>query len=68
MISQIVTEQQLIPAPPPAEGEAADLGGAIYEFEPDEETILARLLPQATWRSRSIARCWKVPPASTARA
>ena len=47
VISQIVTEQQIIPAPPPPEGETVDLGGAIYEFEPDEETILTRLLPQA---------------------
>src|ERR1700749_3792970 len=47
VIAQIVTEQQLIPAPPPPEGEAIDLGGASYDFEPDEETILARLLPQA---------------------
>ena len=46
VISQVVTEQQIIPAPPP-EGESADLGGAIYEFEPDEETILSKLLPQA---------------------
>ena len=23
------------------------MGGAVYEFEPDEETILAKLLPQA---------------------
>ncbi len=46
VIAQIVTEQQLIPAPPPPEGETPDVGGAIYEFEPDEETILARLLPQ----------------------
>ncbi len=48
VIAQIVTEQRLIPAPPPpgqAEATAA-LGGASYEFEPDEETILARLLPQ----------------------
>jgi F-type H+-transporting ATPase subunit gamma len=47
VISQVVTEQQVIPAPPTPESEAVDLGGAIYEFEPDEETILARLLPQA---------------------
>jgi F-type H+-transporting ATPase subunit gamma len=47
VISQIVTEQQIIPAPPPPEGESEDLGGAIYDFEPDEETILTRLLPQA---------------------
>jgi len=47
VISQIVTEQQLIPAPPAPAGEAEDLGGATYEFEPDEETILERLLPQA---------------------
>jgi F-type H+-transporting ATPase subunit gamma len=47
VISQIVTEQQVIPAPPPPEGETTDASGAIYEFEPDEETILAKLLPQA---------------------
>jgi len=47
VISQIVTEQQLVPIPPPPEGQTVDLGGAAYEFEPDEETILARLLPQA---------------------
>jgi len=48
VISQVVTEQQLIPLPMPAnENEQADTGPrAIYEFEPDEETILARLLPQ----------------------
>src|SRR5882757_5081287 len=47
VISQVVTEQQIIPAPPPPAGEAVDTSGAIYEFEPDEETILAKLLPQA---------------------
>ncbi|MGD0108726.1 MAG: F0F1 ATP synthase subunit gamma [Rhodopila sp.] len=47
VISQVVTEQQIIPAPPPAEGETIDTSGAMYEFEPDEETILAKLLPQA---------------------
>jgi F-type H+-transporting ATPase subunit gamma len=47
VISQVVTERQVIPAPPPPEGETVDMGGAIYDFEPDEETILARLLPQA---------------------
>jgi F-type H+-transporting ATPase subunit gamma len=47
VISQAVTEQQLVPAPVPEDASAADaLGGAVYEFEPDEETILARLLPQ----------------------
>jgi F-type H+-transporting ATPase subunit gamma len=46
VISQVVTEKQIIPAPPP-EGEAEDLGGGAFEFEPDEETILTRLLPQA---------------------
>jgi F-type H+-transporting ATPase subunit gamma len=47
VIAQVVTEQQIIPAPPPPEGETLDTSGAIYEFEPDEETILAKLLPQA---------------------
>jgi F-type H+-transporting ATPase subunit gamma len=44
VIAQVVTEQQLIPAPPVAE---ADASAALPEFEPDEETILTRLLPQA---------------------
>ena len=46
-ITQIVTAQQLIPfAPPPSEMEpAAGLAGAIHEFEPSEEEILAELLP-----------------------
>jgi F-type H+-transporting ATPase subunit gamma len=47
VISQVVTEQQLVPTPmPEPDAAGTDLGGAIYEFEPDEETILARLLPQ----------------------
>jgi F-type H+-transporting ATPase subunit gamma len=47
-ITQIVTAQQLIPFAAPAgladepDGETA---GAIYEFEPSEEEILAELLP-----------------------
>ncbi len=47
VIAQIVTEQQVIPAPPPVVTEASDTGGASYDYEPDEETILTRLLPQA---------------------
>ena len=35
VMSQVVTEQRIIPAPPPVVTEAADTGGAIYEFEPD---------------------------------
>ncbi|MBN8874213.1 MAG: F0F1 ATP synthase subunit gamma [Rhodospirillales bacterium] len=45
VIAQVVTEQQIIPAPPPPAGQAEDTG-AQYEFEPDEETILEKLLPQ----------------------
>jgi F-type H+-transporting ATPase subunit gamma len=47
VISQVPTELSLIPTPIP-EAKAEDTQGAraIYEFEPDEETILARLLPQ----------------------
>jgi F-type H+-transporting ATPase subunit gamma len=47
-ITQIVTVQQLIPMAPPDSGggaEVDDLRGAIYEFEPSEEEILAELLP-----------------------
>ncbi|MBV9758307.1 MAG: F0F1 ATP synthase subunit gamma [Alphaproteobacteria bacterium] len=48
VISQVTTETRLIPAPPPqAEAEAAGEGPrAMYEFEPDEDELLARLLPQ----------------------
>jgi len=46
-ITQITTAQQLIPFPRPDAAEApSDAGGAIYEFEPDEEEILAELLPR----------------------
>ncbi|HTW26108.1 MAG TPA: F0F1 ATP synthase subunit gamma [Acetobacteraceae bacterium] len=46
VISQIPTEMQVIPLPPPETQAAQEGPRAIYEFEPDEETILARLLPQ----------------------
>ncbi len=46
-ISQEVTRQQLIPFPAPAQEAARDdAAKAIYEFEPDEEGILASLLPR----------------------
>ena len=44
VIAQIPTAQQIIP---PVFAEKADSGpGAIYEYEPDEEDILAELLPR----------------------
>ncbi|HMA50957.1 MAG TPA: F0F1 ATP synthase subunit gamma, partial [Magnetospirillaceae bacterium] len=46
VISQIVTRQTLIPLPVPAVDESKDASGAIYEFEPSEEAILADLLPR----------------------
>ena len=47
VISQIPTAQQIIPATIPAEtpSQEASLGGAVYEYEPDEADILADLLP-----------------------
>jgi len=45
VIAQIPTAQQVIP--PVFAAETADgLGGAIYEYEPEEEEILAELLPR----------------------
>ncbi|MGC2414407.1 MAG: F0F1 ATP synthase subunit gamma [Stellaceae bacterium] len=47
-MTQIVTAQQLIPFSPPAgaaDTATAALAGAVYEFEPSEEEILAELLP-----------------------
>ncbi len=48
-LTQVVTKQQLIPAAISDTGAAAsgpDLNGAVYEYEPDEEEILADLLPR----------------------
>jgi F-type H+-transporting ATPase subunit gamma len=46
-MTQTVTVQQLIPPPVPEAGDApSTAGGAVYEFEPDEEEILADLLPR----------------------
>ena len=43
VIAQIPTAQQLIPAVFP--GMAAEPGGPVYEYEPEEDQILAELLP-----------------------
>lgn len=45
-MTQIVTPQQLIPFAPPKSAEDGDKGGAVYEFEPEEEAILGELLPR----------------------
>jgi F-type H+-transporting ATPase subunit gamma len=44
VMAQIPTAQQLIPAVISAD--AGGNGGAVYEYEPDEEDILAELLPR----------------------
>ncbi len=48
VVTQIPTAQQLIPAQLDATSAApaVDLGGAAYEYEPDEEAILETLLPR----------------------
>lgn len=49
-LSQEITEQQLIPAAIDADDDegfsAPDLGGAVYDYEPDETEILNTLLPR----------------------
>jgi F-type H+-transporting ATPase subunit gamma len=45
VVSQAPTARQLIPAQVSGAG-TIDLKGACYEYEPDEETILAELLPR----------------------
>ena len=46
-MTQIVTIQQIVPVPmPEAKPEQAEALQAIYEYEPEEETILAALLPR----------------------
>jgi F-type H+-transporting ATPase subunit gamma len=47
VILQIPSALQIIPANVgSADGEAADLGGAIYDYEPEESEILEELLPR----------------------
>jgi F-type H+-transporting ATPase subunit gamma len=49
VITQVPTETRIIPTPvPEAATEPKPAGGAdaIYEFEPDEEALLAKLLPR----------------------
>ncbi len=45
-INQVPTAQRLIPAEVPAGTKTADLKGGAYEYEPDEQEILADLLPR----------------------
>ena len=49
VISQIPTEQQIVPAKfeTGAEAPEAETGGVLYDYEPDEQAILADLLPRA---------------------
>jgi F-type H+-transporting ATPase subunit gamma len=46
VVSQVPTRKQLIPAAVEAGAAPLDLGGAAYEYEPDEEEILRTLLPR----------------------
>jgi F-type H+-transporting ATPase subunit gamma len=46
VVLQRPTALQLIPTPIPEAEEQADLGGAIYEYEPGETEILEELLPR----------------------
>ena len=47
VISQIPTAQQIIPAAvAAAEDDKKDASNAVYEYEPEEEDILAELLPR----------------------
>jgi F-type H+-transporting ATPase subunit gamma len=46
VISQVTTEARLIPAPVPEQEPQAEGPRAMYEFEPEEDELLARLLPQ----------------------
>jgi F-type H+-transporting ATPase subunit gamma len=44
VMAQLPTAQQIIP--PVFEGETGNGAGAVYEYEPDEDEILAELLPR----------------------
>jgi F-type H+-transporting ATPase subunit gamma len=46
VISQVPTARQLIPAVIEGGGKPAELNGAVYTYEPDEQSILEALLPR----------------------
>jgi F-type H+-transporting ATPase subunit gamma len=46
VISQIPTAQQIIPAAVSAEAEEDGIANAVYDYEPDAETILNDLIPR----------------------
>jgi len=46
VVSQVPTAKRLIPAEVEQGAQPLDLQGAAYEYEPDEESILATLLPR----------------------
>jgi F-type H+-transporting ATPase subunit gamma len=46
VVSQVPTARRLIPAEVEAGAAPGDLGGAAYDYEPDEEEILETLLPR----------------------
>ena len=46
VVSQVPTAKSLIPAEVEEGAVTADMGGAAYEYEPDEEEILETLLPR----------------------
>jgi len=46
VVSQIPTAQQIIPAAYEADEDASDGASTLYDYEPDEESILADLLPR----------------------
>jgi F-type H+-transporting ATPase subunit gamma len=46
VVSQVPTARQLIPVEVEPGAAASDLGGAAYDYEPDEEGILDALLPR----------------------
>jgi len=45
-LAQDPVDQQIIPVPAPKAASADNSGGAVVEYEPDEEAILAELLPR----------------------
>ena len=69
VITQVVDRAAADPAPLPARAQAAATPAAARDLRVRAgrgDHPRARCC-RRTWRSRSIARCWKAPPASTAR-
>ncbi len=67
VISQVVTEQQLIPVPADKDAAGADASRRVAGVRAGRGNHPQPPVAAGAWRTDVYARCWKAPPASMAR-